>query len=363
LDNDTPTFTFTNVLNPGDMTPAAVNNTHTTEARAFRKQNASQDVAWRIIPQVTAKVGYEWEHWNRLDREVASSNENILKGVVDVRPVSWLLGRFSYAHGVRTIHAGGYVPLGGNATALPQFRKFDEADRTQDRLDVLLQLTPIDTLTLSGSFYGWDSNYFNSAYGLQDAQAFGWSVDVAWAPLPWSNIFAGYAYDQYKSNEKSCNVPGAPPTACDPTGVNDFFVSPRDKLDTVRVGVNLAVIPQRLDLSLGYSYTFGQSEQATAGVGGGVASGDPTDVPTTKNTFHIFNAVARYFLTPQWLLKLGYQYERYAETDFTTDGIAPPLAALPVTPISTADARSIILGAQHPPYEVHIVALTLGYRF
>jgi len=363
LDNDTAEHTFTNVLSGGgDITPVPA-SVHTSEPLAFRKQNANQEVAWRIIPQVTVKGLYEWEHWNRHDREVESSNEHIFGGVVDVRPWSWILGRFKYTHSVKTIHAGGYVPLGGNASALPQFRKFDEADRTRDKGDVLVQVSPIDTLTVSGSFYGQDDSYFNSPYGLQKAESYGWSADVQWAPIERLNLFAGYAYDQYNSKEKSCNVPGAPPTVCDPTGVNDFFVRPRDTLDTVRVGANVLVVPKRFDVSFGYTYTFGKSVQRTAGTPGGAASGDPTGVPDTENTFHIFNVVGRYFLTPQWTLKLGYQYERYSETDFTTDGIAPPLAALPVTTMTTADARTIILGAQHPPYEVHIVAFSLGYLF
>jgi len=368
LDNETPVHSFNTVLTGGagvlsgggDTAPNAT--AHHSEPLAFRKQNASQEVAWRIIPQVTVKGAYEWEHWNRHDREVESTNEHALRGIVDVRPLSWILSRFSYTHSVKTIHAGGYVPLGGNASALPQFRKFDEADRTRDKGDVLIQITPIDTLTVSGSFYGQDDDYFNSPYGLQKAESYGWSADVQWAPIERLNLFAGYAYDQYNSKEKSCNVPGAPPTVCDPTGVNDFFVRPRDTLDTVRVGANVLVVPKRFDVSFGYTYTFGKSVQRTAGTPGGVASGDPSGVPDTENTFHIFNVVGRYFLTPQWILKLGYQYERYEEKDFTSDGIGPALASNAES-TATADLRSIILGAQHPPYEVHIVAFSLGYQF
>jgi MtrB/PioB family decaheme-associated outer membrane protein len=368
LDNETPVHSFNTVLTGGagvlsgggDTAPNAT--AHHSEPLAFRKQNASQDVAWRILPQVTVKGAYEWEHWNRHDREVESTNEHALRGIVDVRPLSWIMGRFSYTHSVKTIHAGGYVPLGGNATSLPQFRKFDEADRTRDKGDVLVQVSPIDTLTVSGSFYGQDDSYFNSPYGLQEAESYGWSADVQWAPIERLNLFAGYAYDQYNSKEKSCNVPGAPPTVCDPTGVNDFFVRPRDTLDTVRVGANVLVVPKRFDVSFGYTYTFGKGVQRTAGTPGGAASGDPTGVPDTENTFHIFNVVGRYFLTPQWILKLGYQYERYAEKDFTTDGIGPALASNAES-TATADLRSIILGAQHPSYEVHIVAFSLGYQF
>jgi MtrB/PioB family decaheme-associated outer membrane protein len=357
LDNNTPEHTFINVLSPGDTTPGA--GTHTSEPLAYKKQNVSTDVAWRIIPQVTAKAGYEYEHWNRAHREVASSDEHMVRGVVDVRPWPWLLGRFSYLHGVRTIGANGYVPLGGNATALPQFRKFDQADRTRDRGDILLQITPIDTLTLSGSFFGQDDNYFNSAYGLQEAQAFGWSADVSWAPTQRVSLYAGYGHDEYQSQEQSCNISVAPPTPCNP--LDTFFVTPRDILDTVRAGVNFIVIPQRLDLDLGYSWSFGRSKFTLAGVPGGAAAGEPTPVDDITNELHIIHVVARLFLTPNWTLKVGYQYERYNETDFTTDGIPPALAALPV--LSAADARSIILGAQHPPYDAHIFAFSIGYKF
>jgi hypothetical protein len=179
-------------------------------------------------------------------------------------------------------------------------------------------------------------------------------------------LYAGYAHDDYESDEQSCAIPGA--GVCDP--VNTFFVNPRDLLDVVHAGLTMDVIPKRLDVSFEYRFAFGRSEQDTAGVpgsSGGSAAvpdpGNPSAVPTTENTFHVFNVVMRYFLTPNWILKLGYQYERYEEKDFTTDGINPPLAALPTPVLSTADARSIILGAQHPNYEAHIGAFSVIYRF
>ena len=359
LNNDTPMHTFTNVLSGGgDTTPGAT--VHESEPLAYRKQNASADVAWRIISQVTAKVGYEWEQWNRDHREVDNSNEHAVKAAVDVRPWHWLLGRISYAHSVRTIGATGYDPLGGNATSLPQFRKFDEADRTRDKADVLLQISPLDTLTLAGSFFVQDDNYFNTRYGLQDAKAFGWSADVSWAPVERASFFAGYGHDDYKSKEQSCNVSAAPPAPCNP--LDTFFVNPRDILDSVSAGLNLMIIPKRLDLTLGYRFSFGRSKQSVAGVPGGAAAGEPGAVPTTENQFHVLNAVTSFHLTPQWTLKLGYQYERYTEKDFTTDGVSPSLANF-TTNTSAADVRSIVLGAQHPPYEAHIVAFSVVYKF
>ncbi len=151
------------------------------------------------------------------------------------------------------------------------------------------------------------------------------------------------------------------------TRVEVYFVRPRDLLDTVHAGLRLDLLPKRLDLSAGYRFSFGRSKFALAGVPGGTAAGEPAPVDDMTNLFHVVNVVARYFLTPHWTLKLGYQYERYEEKDFTTDGIGPSLAniALPadVTAPAAADVRSITLGAQHPNYEAHIVAFTVGYKF
>ncbi|HLB11821.1 MAG TPA: MtrB/PioB family decaheme-associated outer membrane protein, partial [Dehalococcoidia bacterium] len=362
LDNDTPEHTFSGVFSPEgrpDNTPDPT-FAETSEPRAFRKQNASQEVAWRIIPQVTLKGGYEWEHWNRTHREVESSNEHTFRGVVDVRPWPWLLARLSYGQGVRTIGANAYEVPPLMVDRLPQLRKFDEADRTRRKGDVYLQIDPLDTLTLSGSFYGQDDNYFNSAYGLQEAQAFGWSADVSWAPMERLMLYAGYAHDEYKSHQESCAGSGLCNVV---TRVEVYSVRPRDLLDSVHAGVNFDIIPRRLDLSLGYRFSFGRSKYAQAGVPGGTAAGEPGPVEDVTNLFHVVNVVARYFLTPNWTLKLGYQYERYDEEDFTTDGIPQALAGLPVSAIAQADARTIVLGFQHPSYEAHIVALTLGYRF
>lgn len=363
LENDTPEHTFTNVLNPGDLTPAA--GVHQSEPLEFRRQNASGDVSWRVVRPLTLRAGYEFEQWDRQHRETGTTHENTLRAGADLRPWSWLLARFQYSHGVRVIN-GTYEPLGGNAAALPQFRKFDQADRTRDKGEVQLQFTPTDTVTLGGSFYAQNDGYWNTDYGLYQAQAMGWSADVSWAPAERVNLYAGYGHDDYKSKEASCYV--TPASAADPLAAfpcaseNSFYVSPRDILDTVHAGANLVVVPQRLDVSFGYQFSYGRSKYVYGATPGGSPNGQPGDVPPIENTFHIFNVVARLALTKEWTFKLGYQYERYLQKDFTTDTIEPAVAAVPGT-TAAADLRSIVLGAQHPSYAAHIVAASLAYRF
>ena len=363
LDNDTPVQTFTGVLRPGDTDPA---QTKSNLPISFRKQNVSADVAWRLSSKLTAKAGYEWEHWGRSFREAAKTDEHIAKASVDYKPLGWLLSRLTYSHGVRTIGAEGYVQVSPiTAAVLPQFRKFDEADRTRDKGEFFVQATPVETVTVSASFFAQQDHYFNTSYGLQDSKAYGYSGDLAWTPTERANFYGGYAHDDYQSFQRNCRIPTAAP--CDPSGVNDFFAKPRDIMDTWHAGMNLLAIPDVLDLNLDYRYTFARSKFGMGGTpGSSSGSEEPASMPVIKNVFHVVNASARYHVTSQWTLKLAYLYERYRETDFTVDNVNPSLAASTVdgfTPTATGNIRSVLIPIQHPAYEAHFVGFSAGYKF
>jgi len=355
--------TFNN-LSAGDTSSTS---THTTVPVGFRKQNSSTDVVWRIIPQLTAKAGYEWKYWGRSHREVDTTNEHIAKGALDIRPTRWLLGRVKYSHGVRTTGAGDYTPLGGNKVTfdgpgLPQFRKFDQADRTRDKGEVFFRASPLDNVTVSGSFFAQQDIYFETVFGVHNSRAYGYSADVSWAPIERLDLFAGYAHDDYQSFQQNCQLPFPGPPPCNLAAT--FFTKPRDILDTVHTGLNFVAIPNRLDLSLSYRYTFGRSKIGSGNVPGGTAV--PATWPDIKNIFHVINVTSRYNLTSRWTLKLNYAYERYIESDFTTDGVSPSLENFSFDGFSTTsdgDNRSVLLPIQHPNYEAHIVAFSTSYRF
>ncbi len=361
LDNSTPSHSFTGVLRPGDLGLTA--GTRTNLPISFRKQNVGTDAVWRITSKVTAKAGYEWEHWGRSFREAAEVDEHIGKASLDYRPLRWVTTRLTFSHGVRTVGADGYVPIAGNAIALPQLRKFDQADRTRDKGEWFVQLTPIESVTVSGTFFAQQDHYFNTTYGLQDSKAYGYAWDVTWTPLERLNLFAGYAHDDYQSRQQNCNI-GFGQVACDPA--NTYFARPRDLLDTVHGGFNLIAIPQRLDFNVDYRYTFGRSKYGMAGSPGGAPAAQPAPMPDIKNVFHTFNVSTRYRVTPQWTLKLLYMYERYTESDWTVDNVTPSLANLVLDGFATtapADVRSVLLPIQHPAYEAHFTGFSLAYVF
>jgi hypothetical protein len=137
-------------------------------------------------------------------------------------------------------------------------------------------------------------------------------------------------------------------------------------LDTLHAGLTFLVLPERLDLGLDYRYTFGRSKREQSSVPGGSAAGEPAPVPEIRNVFNVINVVTRYYVTPQWALKFGYSYERYRETDFTVDTVSPSLANVSVDGFTTpaaGDVRSVLIPIQHPAFEAHIIAFSVGYKF
>ncbi len=357
LDNNTPIHTFTDI--PSDR---GLLQTTRTMPISFRKQNVSTDAAWRMTSHLTAKIGYEWAHWGRSFREAAESDEHIGKAALDYRPTRWATTRLTYSHAVRTIGANGYVHISpATAAVLPQFRKFDQADRARDKVDWFLQATPFDPVSFSFQIYLQRDHFFNTSYGLQKSKAYGYSGDATWTPFERLTLTGGYAHDDYQSRQRNCYITSG---SCEPTDV--YFSHPRDILDTWHAGMNAIVLPERLDINLDYRYVFGRSKYGMSGVAGGSVSGNPVPMPDTKNVFHVIQASARYRLTLNWMLKVVYLYERYRESDFMVDNVTPSLANVVVDGFATqsaSDVRSVLIPIQHGAYEAHFMGFSVAYRF
>ena len=93
-------------------------------------------------------VGGGWERWNRgPEREVQEQDEIFAKLAIDATPFDWLLAKLTYKPSFRRdsdYSRWQVAPANGFL-----FRKFDEAERDRQRVDLLLQFTPLDTLSIS----------------------------------------------------------------------------------------------------------------------------------------------------------------------------------------------------------------------
>ena len=86
-------------------------------------------------------------------------------------------------------------------------RKFDEAERNRQRVDLLLQITPVETLRITPTASYIFDDYLSkppvdpSGSGRQEflgvQQAVGWTagMDMSWAPSERITFTAGYVHE------------------------------------------------------------------------------------------------------------------------------------------------------------------------
>jgi MtrB/PioB family decaheme-associated outer membrane protein len=379
----------------------------TTETRAnapfsYTKQNARLDAGYSLLNDLHLNLGYEWERWDRDPkyREVQTSDEHFLKSSLDWTPIDWLLLRGAYrrswrdisnyntqaheAHVVQDVEGEEFgLNLQGQSILL---RKFDEADRTRDRVEILASITPIETLNFTTTYSLIQDNFNKSSLGLQESR--GWSLggDLAYSPRPWLSFFVNYMREEFKYDQLSrsrpvisnvatttvpavgCNFtnPIAPVSnvVCDFSDFNWRSLN-RDKVDTYGVGADVNLIPNRLNLRLSYSFSDADTiidsfnpVTPTSGTAAQRTTATAVRYPLANTNLHTLIAALRYNLTRNWSLKGEYRFEQFRETDWATDAIGTSgLTNLPPTTDTYLGARFV------QNYTAHIAGFTLRYQF
>lgn len=345
-DNKTPVLTFPARVRTDQTLIVGTIHNHPYE---YTKQNASADVGWRIISPVSLKGGYEWERWQRDTqlREVAVTDEHGPRASLDLTPTDWLLVRTSYRHSWR--EGTDYRQV--SSDQLPLLRKYDMADRTRDRADLLVQVTPVDPLTFSATASVRQDNYDNSLYGLQDDESWSAGLDVNWALTDRIALFAGYMHEEFDTRLQSRSRTGAVDSAA-----NDWVARNHDRVNTFMLGVDAGLIPERLTLRLSYNFSHATSEMdaSTRSTPTLAAAAAATNFPEIRESIHLLEATLRYQFAKNWHAGLRYGFELFDQKDFRRDQMQTSMPASP---------NDIYLGLRTPDYTAHIISALLGYRF
>jgi MtrB/PioB family decaheme-associated outer membrane protein len=347
---------------------------------SYTKHNARLDAGYPLLSNLNAKLGYEWERWERdpKHREVPTSDEHTLKTSLDYSPLDWLLLRAAYRRGWRSIsnyntqahlaHVVGDIEgevfeleAAGQSILL---RKFDEADRTRDRVELLASITPLESLSFTATYSLIQDDFDNSPLGLQESMGWGLGGDLAYSPFKWLSLFVNYMREEFRYDQlsRSRAVTGA--TTFDFPDFN-WRSKNTDTVDTYGAGADVSLIPNRLNLRLSYSFSDADTiinsfnpVTPTSGTAAQNLTATAVDFPLANTNLITLIAALRYNLTRNWSLKGEYRWEQFRETDWGTDLIG--LSGLTNLPPTT----DVFLGARFlQDYDAHIGAFTLRYQF
>ncbi|HET9984498.1 MAG TPA: MtrB/PioB family outer membrane beta-barrel protein [Longimicrobiales bacterium] len=317
----------------------------------FSRDNARAEARWTPVPALALRAEYGWERWARdtAVRDVGVTNEHTPRLAADLTPAPWLQLHASVSRAWK--RGDGYTPL--SDAELPLLRRFDMADRIRDRADVVVVVTPIEPVTLSGTFSARTDDYDRSVYGLQFDRGRAAGADVTWAPGPRLALSAGYLREATRVRQRSKYRQG---TALDnPTF--DWVSWTDDVVETLSGSVTATIVPGRLSAFATWARSRATSEwpatNPTTPAGGTAAqntSATATNLPTLEDELTPARLMARVQLARDWSASVGFDYERLTERDFRTDGLLP------------ATGSDIFLGAGPSGYRARVLWASIGFR-
>lgn len=329
---------------------------------SFSRHNADLDARYQIVQPLAATVGAGWEQWNRgPEREVWESNEYFAKAAVDATPFDWLLARLTYKPSFRRNESYNRLLMSGQNPTPQLFlaRKFDEAERDRQRVDLLLQFMPLDSLSISPTV-GWRyDDYLHSAFGLNWETTWSAGIDIGWNPSERLSFTAGYVHELIDRDMRSR---GASPNAVANINV-DWLSNTTDIYDTVYFTGNASLIPKVLDWTVGVNYatSYGAIEtrnpSATLAGSAIALTGRAKRMPDFDDSLLRFDTALRYHFAKSWTASLFYAFESFTKHDWRTD------EWLPWNPILRAQNGFIWLGNDLKNYDAHILGLKLAYTF
>ena len=337
---------------------------------SWMRQNADLEARYQLLAPVALTLGAGWERWDRNEhREVPVSDEFTGKAALDVTPFDWLLARLTYRPSFRRIerynaaahteHAVVEDPVAALQGQSVLLRKFDEAERNRQRVDAMLQFTPVDKLSISPTFgYRWD-DYIDSRLGLKDEQAWNAGIDISWTPIDRVVVTASYSHERTTSQMRSRSRPVT--AAGDTLDFADFdWVSKiADTVDSLTLGVRTTLIPSKLDwlVNASYQYALGRIDNSnpvfpTSGTAAQAATARAQPWPAFEDELVRVETALRYYFTRSWSASVFYAFESFQKHDWRTDTLNPFIGP-----------DAVWMGNDSKNYTAHIIGATLAYRF
>jgi hypothetical protein len=151
---------------------------------------------------------------------------------------------------------------------------------------------------------------------------------VNWSPTKRVSLFANYAHHEYKTRQNGQDLPNL-------DKVRNLRTD--DFVDTIGAGAKVVLLPEKLDLDLGWSLSLARSELHNI------------IIPTFEDTYSQSKVCLRYQFSKHWAAKLGYIYEVFDITD--------AFARVGNPGVDT------FLGDFYEDSSAHIVVGSLVYRF
>ncbi len=328
-DNKTAVDLWTPVLTDLVPTPGRPNRPY-----SFEREKYELELRWRARNRIRLMGGIRQQNIERSLQSVEETKERTHWGEVSLNP--WAVAQFRVKLESSERDASPYIQLeDGGPLENPLMRKFHLADRDRDRAIIELDLSPLERLGISLSYFSADDEYSNSVVGLQKSEAQTLSLDLNYAINSSMSLHAFLNQEEIDSELSS--ISGDSGVAWNATT--------DDSITTVGFGFSGKISEK---VSLGFDWVSSDANGKVL-----TESGQGEDpFPTLRSDLRNARVHVSYALSDQWGMKLYAEHEKYKSEDWYVDELGP-------------DGMSAVLtlGAVSPDYSVTVLRLLASYKF
>jgi MtrB/PioB family decaheme-associated outer membrane protein len=315
-DNKTAAFTF-----PGYVRMDQVFEDVEVKSKAFGNSQlvTGVDVDVDVVPRATVGGTYEFRRREHTRREIEEDDENTFAGRLRVRPTQDVSLRAEYRHASREgsgLILHDYENAAGTLIEQPGLRRFDVADRTQDRARGEVSWTAAPWLLL-GAGYDWLHNdYEESKFGLRDEER---QLVNAMGTVNWNDrVFwnVGGGLEQVATDQQSRTSGATVDTTA--AGAGTWTANLRDRNGYLFTSADWWAKPDKLSLGVAYTYNRARGAYSLWGL---LPAPPVGNLPDTKYETQDLMLEARWRLRQNLAIAGRYGFERFDVSDFASENV------------------------------------------
>jgi MtrB/PioB family decaheme-associated outer membrane protein len=330
-DNQTPQSTYSWVTTDMFLAPSP----RTNLPYSFTQDKVQLRADYKAAERLTTSAGYDYDSVTRTFQEAETTRENTLWGKLASRQLDMVDWTLRYAHSDRNF--SNYQPAPGiTPPENPLLRKYNMADRTRDRAELRATVAATDSVSIGFQVDASKDDYSGSTIGLTSGKELNLGGDLTMMLSGETSLHFYANHQEIKSAQSGSQTYSTP----------DWSGENKDTINVFGVGVKHVAIKDKLEF--GADYTVTRSDGA---ISVNTAANEPAfpDISTSRDSLKLY---ATYRIKDNVSLRAGYWYERYESDSWALAGVTP--ATIP---------NVLTFGLQPPQYTVHVIAVSVRYKF
>ncbi len=335
----------------------------------YTRTNYGVDVTWRFVRQFALQAAVGRESWDRVERAVETTDEDIAGLTVMVDPADWLSFRAGFRAQSREFD-GAYDP----ELEDPDLRQFDQANRDRDAQSLQVQITPTDRVSIGLAYDVRKDDYPDSPRGLQEAKGTVTGIDVTVSATDRVSFYVLGGFDKMESDLLSVAKDDDPDGAGPLTNYlpeNEWTAGVTDEMTEVGAGVKVVFKPDRFDADLSLTRTEGDTDFENNNPINRLIvksvqflNSRAVDWPRVHTETTAGDLKLRYWFRPGVALGVRWLYEDYGLDDFARTPVRPYMFNQVNLGRGLDEARRFLfLDSTYGDYKGSVISAMMQYRF